>query len=74
MHAEYVSIDDGPQRQEVKGLIEVLPAIGVSVFFVDLIEEAVHHGDVPGLVIAAEEVDPVWVFDLETEEEGDGLN
>ena len=35
--AKSVTVDDSSQRQEVKGLIEVLPAVGISILFVDLI-------------------------------------
>lgn len=74
MHTEHIPINDGPKRQEVKSLIEVLPAVGVAVLLVDLIEEAVHHGDVATLVVASQQVDAVWVLDLQAEEEGDCLN
>lgn len=37
MNAEYISVDDGPEWEEVEGLIEILPTVGVPVFLVDLV-------------------------------------
>lgn len=67
MDAKDVPIDDGSQRQKIKCLIKVLPAVRVAVFFIDLIEEAVHHGNVSALMVTPQQVDAVGVFDLETE-------
>jgi hypothetical protein len=66
--AEDVAVDDGSEGEEVEGLVKVLPAVGVAVLLVDLVEESVHHGDVPALVVAPEEVDAVGVFDFEAEQ------
>jgi hypothetical protein len=74
MYAEDVSIDDGPKGEEVKCLIEILPAIGVAVFFIDLVEKAIHHGDVPAFMVAPQQIDAVGILHLQAEEEGDGLD
>jgi hypothetical protein len=74
VHAEHVAVDDGSEGEEVKGLIEIFPAVGVAVLLVDLIEEAVHHGDVPALVVSPQKVDAVGVLHLQAEEERDGLD
>lgn len=67
MHTKYVAVDDCSQRQVVKSLIEVAPTVGVAVFFVDLIQEPVHHSDVSALVVAPQQVDFVRVFDFHAE-------
>ena len=74
MHAEQVAIDDGSQWEEVKGLIEILPAIWISVFLVDLIQEAIHHRDVPALVVAPQQVHPLGVLHLQAEQQSDRLH
>lgn len=74
MDAEDVAVDDGSEGEEVKGLIEILPAVGVAVLLIDLVEEAIHHGDVPALVVPPQQVDAVGVLHLEAEEEGDRLH
>jgi len=74
MDTEHIAIDDGSEGEEIKGLIEVLPAVGVAVLLVDFIEESIHHGDVSALVVAPQQVDTVGVLHLQAEEEGDGLD
>jgi len=37
VNAQYVSIDDSAEREEVEGLVEIFPAIRVAVLLVDLI-------------------------------------
>lgn len=69
VEAEDVAVDDGSQRQVVERLIEVFPAVGVAVFFIDFVQEAVHHCYVSAFVVAAEEVDAVGVLDFEAEEQ-----
>ena len=54
VHTQDVPVDNGSEGQEVKGLIKIFPAVGVAVLLVDLIEEAIHHGDVPALMVATE--------------------
>lgn len=74
MDAEHGAIDNGAEREVVKSLVEVFPAVGVAILFVDFVQEAIHHGDVSALVIAPEQVDSVWVLDFEAEQKCDGLD
>ena len=68
MNTQDASINHGPERQKIECLIEVFPAVGVAIFSVDLVEEAVHHGDIAALVVAPQQVDPVRVFHLQAEQ------
>ena len=74
MNAEDSPVDNSSERQEVKSLIKIFPTVGVAILFVDLIEEAVHHGDVSTLVISSEQVDTVWIAYLKTKEQCNGLH
>ena len=60
----YLVIDQRSQRQIVKEVCEVLPDVSVPVFPQALVVEAVHLGDLPGLVVPSDQGDPVWVPDL----------
>lgn len=53
VYAKNVTVDYGSKREKVKGLVEVFPAVGVAVLFIDFVEEAVHHSDVATLVVAS---------------------
>lgn len=46
--AHDLPVDDGAQRQVVEDLGAVLPGVRVTVFPVDLVEEAIHLGDLSG--------------------------
>ena len=74
MDAENISIDNCSQREEIKGLVKVLPAVGVSIFFIDLIKETVHHRHISALVIASEQVDSIRILDFHTEKHCNGFN
>lgn len=68
------TIDDSPQRQVVECIVEVLPGVGIAVLAVDLVEEAVHGGDIAALVVASQQRQLVAVLYLKTEQQGDGLD
>lgn len=72
--AEYLAIDERPQRQIIESLIEVFPRGGASVLLDDLIVEPVDGGNLPGLVVAPQQEDLFGVFDLVAEEQLDGLH
>ena len=74
VHAEDFVVDDGSKWKVVEDFSAVLPGIGVTILPADLVVEAIDRGDLPGLVIAPEESDPVGVLDFEAEEELEGLN
>ena len=74
MEAEHGIINHRCQRQVIEGLGEELPHVGVAVLAQALVVEAIHLGDLAGLVVAAEDGDAAGVADLESDEEGDGLD
>jgi hypothetical protein len=74
MHAQNIAVDDGSEREEVKSLVEVLPAVRITIFFVNLVQKTIHHRDVATLMVAPQKVDAVRMLNLEAEEEGDGLD
>ena len=53
MNTQHFSVDDCSEWQVVKYLCAVLPGIGVAVFAIDLVKEAVHLGDLSAFVIAS---------------------
>ena len=53
MNTEYFPIDDGTQWQKIKCLIKIFPAIRIPIFFVDFIQETVHHCNISTLVVAS---------------------
>ena len=74
MYAEYVAIDDRSERKEVKSLVEVFPAVRISILFVDFIQKSIHHGHISTLVVASQQEYPVWVLNFQTEQKGNGFN
>lgn len=74
VQAEDLVVDERGEGEVVEEVGEVLPHVGVAVLAEALIVESVHLRDLPGLVVAAEDCDALWVSDLESHEEGDGLD
>ncbi len=74
MHTEHLPVDNGSDGQVIEDLGAVLPGIGVPVFSVDLIVEAVNGGNLAGLVVASQQGDPVGVFDLQAQQVLESLN
>ena len=62
---EDLVVDERGKREEVEQVCEVLPDVGVAVFAQALVVEAVHLGDLAGLVVATQDGDAAWVADLE---------
>lgn len=74
MNAKNFSINDCTKREEIKSLIEIFPAIRIPILFVNFVEETIEHCNVPAFVVSSQQINPVRVFNLETEEEGNRLN
>ena len=74
MEAEELILHDCGERQVIEQLSEALPDIRVAVFAGALIIEAIDLSDLPGLMIAPEDGDAVFIPDLECDEKGDGFN
>ncbi len=68
MNAEHVSVDYGPKGKVIECLIKVLPAVGVAVFLVYLIQEAVHHGHVSAFVIPPQQKYSIGILDFQAEQ------
>jgi len=74
MKAEYLVINQGSQGQEIKQVGEIPPDVCVAVFSKAFVVEAIHLGDLAGLVVAAEDGDAVPIAKFEGDEEGDGFD
>lgn len=61
VYAENRAVDDGGQHKEVKNLAACLPDGRVSVLLLALFVEAIHLGDLPRLVVASDQDDPLGV-------------
>lgn len=68
MYAEDLIVDDNRQRQEVKHVGEIVPHIRIAVLSRALGVEAVRLGDTARLVVATNEVDSVWVAQLQADQ------
>ena len=62
--AAHLAIDDGREGEVVEDLGAVPPHGDRAVLAEALVVEAVHLGDLPGLVVPSDQGDPVWVPDL----------
>ena len=71
--AEYLSRDQGSQRQVVECVVEVFPGSGTAVLLDDLIVETVDGCDLPGLVVSPEQDDVLGILHLIAEQQLDGL-
>lgn len=71
MYAEDLVVDDDRQRQEVEHVCEIVPHVCVAVLSGTLGVEAVRLGNASRLVIATDEVNSVWVAQLQADQERD---
>lgn len=74
VHAEDLSVNDGGEGEVVEDLCAVSPHRDASVLPETLVIEPVHLGDLPGLVVAADQVDSIWVAHLERQQQQEGLH
>lgn len=72
MHGEDLLVDDGGNGQAIEAVGKRLPELDV-VPPLALIVEAVYTVDGGTLVVAAEDKEVFWVFDLVGQEKADGL-
>ena len=71
MYAEYFIIYNHGQSKEVEHVREIVPDVSVAIFAVTFSVETVGLCDATRLMVAADEVDSMWVAKLEADEEGD---
>mmetsp|Transcript_28437 Transcript_28437/g.82252 ORF Transcript_28437/g.82252 Transcript_28437/m.82252 type:complete len:203 (-) Transcript_28437:253-861(-) len=71
---EDLVLNDGRKAEIVKDLRAVPPNIDAAVLAQALVVEAVDLGDLPTLVVAADEGDAIGVADLEGQKEEEGLH
>ena len=69
MDAEDLAVDDGAEGEVVKDVAAVAPDVCAPVLALALVVEAVDLGDLPRLMVAADEGDAIRVADLEQEQE-----
>jgi hypothetical protein len=74
VQTEDLVVDECGQREVVEKICEVLPDIGVAVLAEALVVEAVDLSNLPGLVVTSENRDALRVANLESYEEGNGLD
>lgn len=74
MNAEDLIVDHYAEGQEVEHVREVVPDVGIAVFPRAFGIEAIRLGYAAGLVVSSDEVDALWVPELETDEEGNGFD
>ena len=74
MHAEDFVVDHHAQREEIKHVGEVMPDIGIAVLAITFCIETVRLGDTARFVITSDEMNPLWVPQLEADEKGDCLD
>jgi hypothetical protein len=67
--AEDLAVDDSAEGEVVKDVAAVAPDVCAPVLALALVVEAVDLGDLPRLVVAADEGDAIRVADLEQEQE-----
>jgi hypothetical protein len=67
--AEDLAVDDGAEGEVVKDVAAVAPDVCAPVLALALVVEAVDLGDLPRLMVAADEGDAIRVADLEQEQE-----
>ena len=72
MHGEDLLVDDRSNWQAVEAVSEGLPQLDV-VSALALVVEPVNAVDGGTLVVAAEDEEVLWIFDLVCEEKADGL-
>jgi len=69
MHTQDPSIDDSGQRQVIEHFCAIPPGIGVAVLALALVVEAVDLGDLPALVVAAQQRHVRWIPRLEQQQQ-----
>lgn len=74
MQTEELVFNDSGEGEEVEELGEALPDVGVTVFAAALVVETVDLSDLPRLVVAPQNGDPVLVAHFEGNEQGDSLD
>lgn len=72
--AEDSVVDDGGEGDVIEDVGAVLPHVDASVFPQALVVKAVHLRDLPALVIAPYEEDPIGVSDFECQEQEERLH
>ena len=71
MQAEKLIFNNCRKREIIKELCKAFPDIGVTILSTTFVIEAVYLGNLPGFVIASQNCDPVFVPNLECDEQGD---
>ena len=74
MDAKYLAFYDSTNAEIIKDFCAIFPRICVAVFSNDLIVEAIHGSNLSSFVVAPQESDMSWEFQLEAKQVLKGLN
>lgn len=74
MHAENAAVNDGAQREIIEDFATPAPHVATAVFALTLVVKSVHLGDLPRLVVPADERDAIWISHFERQEEEEGFD
>ena len=69
VNAEHSTVDNGGEVKVVEHLTAALPDVGIAVFALALVVEAIDLGDLSRLVVSSEQCDSGWMSRLERHEE-----
>jgi len=74
VETENLVVNERSQGKVVEKVRETFPDIRISVFAQTLVVETVDLGNLSGLVVSSKNCNALWVADLESDKEGDGLD
>lgn len=74
MYAEDLSLDDCCEREIIEGVIKIIPNVMITIFFCDLIIEAVYVCDISRFVVPSEQHYHLRILHLVEEEEENSLD
>ena len=72
--AFHLAIHQRGEGQVVEQVCEVLPDVGVPVLPQTLVIEPVHLGDLSALVVSSDQINPVWVANLQGQQQQEGFH
>ena len=74
MDTEDLAVDDGGEGEIVEYLCAISPDRDTAVLPETLVIEAVHLGDLSALVVSSDEINPVRIANLQSQQQQEGLH